>query len=99
MTGNGGKRSSDLSEDATIRHHLFDFSALFFARARIPASLSSCQADRTKKRLKGFSTFYRRATFSQAHWGNFSHYTAAKRLEPDVKGINKTCKDTENMMF
>ena len=75
------------------------FSALFFARARIPASLSSCQADRAKKRLKGFSTFYRRATFSQAHQGNFSHYTATKRLEPDAKGINKTCKDTENMMF
>lgn len=76
------------------------FSVLFFARARIPASLSSFQADRSEEtRLKGFSTLYRRETFSQAHWGNFSHYTAAKRLEPDVKGLNKTCKDTENMMF
>lgn len=76
------------------------FSALFFARARIPASVSSCQVDRSEEtRLKGFSTLYRRETFSQAHQGNFSHYPAAKWLEPDVKGINKTCKDTENMMF
>ena len=100
MAGNGGKRCSDLSEDATVRHHLFDFLRIVLRQARIPASVSSCQVDRREEtRLKGFSTLYQRETFSQAYQGNFSHYTAAKRLESDVKGINKTCKDTENMMF
>ena len=99
MTGNGGKRSRDLSEDTTIRHHLFDFLRIVLREGQDSRLAVFMPGTPVQKRLKGFSTFYRRATFSQAHQGNFSHHTATKRLEPDAKGINKTCKDTENMMF